>query len=259
MNPGWQLAIDIGIIVVLLLGIWQFRSTRFARSGNFIAAIAFLSALAVVWWRHPVLSPSLVLAALLVGGLAGGLVAMRVNMLQIPAMVAFQHGAGGIAAFLISFIELLRERADPTLVHAQFEVVTLANRLREMGKEVKFAIHPIAGRMPGHMHVLLGEAEADPDMIYDMAEINSEFRTTDLAIVVGACDVVNPAARHAEGTPISGMPILAAHEAKQILVCNLDGRPGYSGVENPLYTSPHAILLFGDARASLAELLEALR
>ena len=93
------------------------------------------------------------------------------------------------------------------LAHAQFEVVRVADRLKEMGKEVGFAIHPIAGRMPGHMHVLLAEAEADPDMLFDMAEINAEFQQTDLAIVVGACDVVNPAAINVEGTPISGMPI----------------------------------------------------
>ena len=144
------------------------------------------------------------------------------------------------------------------LAHAQFEVVKVANRLCKMGKDVKFAIHPIAGRMPGHMHVLLAEADADSDMLFDLPEINSEFAATDLALIVGACDVVNPAAIMVEGTPISGMPILAAHEAKQVVVCNLDDRPGYSGVQNPLYTSPKTILLLGDAQATVGELLQAL-
>ena len=144
------------------------------------------------------------------------------------------------------------------LAHAQFEVVKVANRLSQLGKEVKFAIHPIAGRMPGHMHVLLAEADADSDMLFDLPEINAEFPATDLALIVGACDVVNPAAIKVEGTPISGMPILAAYEAKQILVCNLDDRPGYSGVQNPLYTNPKTILLLGDAQASLSELRRAL-
>ena len=99
------------------------------------------------------------------------------------------------------------------LAHAQFEVVKLAARLTEMGKDVRFAIHPIAGRMPGHMHVLLAEAEVDPDILFDLREINSEFPETDLALIVGACDVVNPAAINVKGTPISGMPILSAHEA----------------------------------------------
>jgi len=145
------------------------------------------------------------------------------------------------------------------LAHAQFEVARLAERLKEMGKDVKFAIHPVAGRMPGHMHVLLAEAEVDPDMLFDLAEINSSFPTTDLAIVVGACDVVNPAANTVEGTPISGMPILAVNEAQRVLVCNLDGRPGYSGVENTLYGSQKTILMFGDAKASLSGLLQALQ
>jgi len=113
--------------------------------------------------------------------------------------------------------------------------------------------------MPGHMHVLLAEAEADPDTLFDMDDINPEFPSTDLAIVIGACDVVNPAAVNQEGTPISGMPILAAHEARYVLICNLDDRPGYSGVDNPLYTSPNAILMLGDARTSLSDLLQALR
>ena len=144
------------------------------------------------------------------------------------------------------------------LAQAQFEIVEVANRLTEIGKEVKFAVHPIAGRMPGHMHVLLAEAEVDPDTVFDLAEINPEFRETELALIVGACDVVNPAAITVEGTPISGMPVLEAHEAKHVLVCNLDGQPGYSGVENPLYTNPKTILMFGDAKSSLRQLLQGL-
>jgi len=472
MDTAWQLSIDLLIVLILLLGIWQFRTAPGARSGNFTAALALLCALGAVWYRHPVLEPSIVVLALFAGGAVGFRVAARVSMIQIPALVAFQHGAGGIAAFLISFVELTRQGSDlsalgqfsgllgvvvgaatfsgsmvasarlagimrpsPTvlpkhnwivagivlvvvslaalilggggslllycllglvalsvilgivfairvgganmpvlisflnataglaasfcglviqnrlliacgatvaasgsilthamcramnrslrevlvpgaraavteapqgregqstwapsppvaeprksqehspvsraaeaaraaekviivpgygmaLAHAQFETVKLANRLREMGKQVKFAIHPIAGRMPGHMHVLLAEAEADPDTLFDMDDINPEFPSTDLAIVVGACDVVNPAAVSREDTPISGMPILAAHEARCVLVCNLDDRPGYSGVDNPLYLNPKAILAFGDAKTSLRELLQALR
>jgi NAD(P) transhydrogenase subunit beta len=144
------------------------------------------------------------------------------------------------------------------LAHAQFEVGKLAERFKAMGKSVKFAIHPIAGRMPGHMHVLLAEADVDSDILFDLPEINGEFRGTDLALIVGACDVVNPAAIHIEGTPISGMPILAAHEAKQVIVCNLDSKPGYSGVENPLYADHKTLLLLGDAKATVSQLLEAL-
>lgn len=471
MDSGWHLLIDFVIIAILILGIWQFKTPRGARTGNLTAALALLCALGVVWYSDPILEPATVVLALAVGGSIGCLVAMRVNMIQIPAMVAFQHGAGGIAAFLTSFVELTRDRshllavgqlsgvlgiiigaatfsgsmvasaklagvvrqtptflpkhnwilaailvaivalgvlaattagslllygslalillsillgavfavriggadmpvlisflnataglaasfcgiiiqnrllvacgatvaasgsilthvmcqamnrnllkvlvaadskpetvavgiregansprpssvaAEPgesqgqaplsraveaaknakkviiipgygmALAHAQFEVVKVANRLRDLGKEVKFAIHPIAGRMPGHMHVLLAEAEADSDILFDLPEINAEFPEADLALVVGACDVINPAAINVEGTPISGMPILAAYEAKQVLVCNLDERPGYSGVQNPLYANPKTILMFGDAKATLSQLLRAL-
>jgi len=144
------------------------------------------------------------------------------------------------------------------LAQAQFEVVHLANRLEEMGKEVRFAVHPVAGRMPGHMNVLLAEAELDYGKLFELDEINPAFKQTDLVLIVGACDVVNPAAIRAEGTPISGMPILMAHEAKHIVVCNLDGRPGYSGVENPLYTDRKTVSLFGDAKRTVSLLLRGL-
>jgi NAD(P) transhydrogenase subunit beta len=98
----------------------------------------------------------------------------------------------------------------------------------------------------------------DYDQLYDLKDVNDDFRETDLAIVVGACDVVNPAALDAADTLISGMPILRAHEAKHVVVCNLDEKPGYSGVPNPLYDDPKAILLFGDAKATLRQLLDRL-
>jgi len=145
------------------------------------------------------------------------------------------------------------------LAHAQHEVVQLARHLEAMGKSVRFAVHPVAGRMPGHMHVLLAEAEADSEKLYDMDAIDTEFDNTDLALVIGACDVVNPAATDTEGTPISGMPILSAHRAKTVIVCNLDARPGYSGVKNPLYTLEKTVMLLGDARVTIQALLEKLK
>ena len=144
------------------------------------------------------------------------------------------------------------------LAQAQFLVVKLAALMETMGKQVRFAIHPVAGRMPGHMNVLLAEAELDYDKLFEMDDINPVFKDTDMAIVVGASDVVNPAAITIPGTPISGMPILLAHEAKRVLVCNLDARPGYSGIENPLYQQSNAILLFGDAKASIQNLINGL-
>lgn len=144
------------------------------------------------------------------------------------------------------------------LADAQEEVVQLADQLVAMGKNVIFAIHPVAGRMPGHMHVLLAEAEVDYTQIRELKDVNTEFPTADLALIVGACDVVNPAAIDVAGTPISGMPILRAHEAREVIVCNLDDRPGYSGVENPLYREQRTIMLLGDAKETVSRILESL-
>ena len=142
--------------------------------------------------------------------------------------------------------------------HAAFEVVRLATLLEKEGKQVRFAVHPVAGRMPGHMHVLLAEAEVEYEKLFEMKDINDDFAATDVVLVVGACDVVNPAAVSTTDTPISGMPILNAHEAGTVIVCNLDEKPGYSGVPNPLYDDPKALLLFGDAKATLGGLITAL-
>ena len=479
-----RLAINLGIIVVFLLGFQQFRNPQGARRGNLIAAAAMLAAAAVVLWQYPIrANAAIVIVALLAGSAIGTAVALRVTMIQIPAMVAFQHGAGGVAAFLVSFVEVLRFPAEgsafglasgilglaigaatfsgsmlaaaklanklpgrPTvlrghnailallvlamaavavlaagaigqavllatllsvlgvlaavlglvfairiggadmpvlisflnatagvaaalcgliinnpllvacgatvaasgsiltwvmckamnrsllrvftgplgsaktngkpaaangakpadvaaqavaapaapaieaapakapaatddpgdsaieacrgaktaifvpgygmaLAQAQFKVVQLAGLLEKRGCTVKFAIHPVAGRMPGHMNVLLAEADLSYDKLYEMDDINGEFKDTDLAIVIGACDVVNPAAIQTDDTPISGMPILNVQDARRVVVCNLDERPGYSGVPNPLYRDPKVTMLLGDAGASLDALI----
>lgn len=462
--------VDLGIILILVAGIAQFRTPQAARRGNLTAAAALLCAVIAVLYRHSVSELPLVVVVALLGSYLGGWVATRVNMIQIPAMVAFQHGAGGVAAFLVSFIELTRDSAEPlaqtaeiaallglvigaatfsgsliasaklanrlrqtptvlprhnqllvanlvvlialgvwagvtsssgvvlgasltliagaivlgvifavriggadmpvlisflnataglaasfcgiaignrlliacgatvaasgsilthvmcramnrglvgvfaglrphiaptpaplsppatatalsvdhapqtgavpeaqsadpfalaaellrnarsviiipgygmALAEASAEVVQLEEQLTALDKQVLFAIHPVAGRMPGHMHVLLAEAEVDYGKLHELKDINGRFVETDIALVVGACDVVNPAAIETSDTPISGMPILRADEARQVIVCNLDERPGYSGVPNPLYHSPKTILLLGDARATI--------
>lgn len=143
------------------------------------------------------------------------------------------------------------------IAQAQGHVKQLADALEERGTDVKFAIHPVAGRMPGHMNVLLAEVDVPYDKLCEMDDINPEFPDADVAIIVGSCDVVNPAANTAEGTPIYGMPILNVEQAKHVLVCNLDTKPGYSGVDNPLYEMPHVQLLLGDAKGSLDNLLQA--
>ncbi len=462
--------VDLGIVLILLLGITLFQAVRSARFGNFTAALALLCALTVIVSRYSLSPLSVLLFFAAIGTVSGGVLALRVSMVGIPGMVALQNGLGGMASFLVSFVELtrganptgaqsgdiaallgitigaatfsgsliaagrlsrwlaqtpvvlsrhgrilagvamialllmvtavwtsnpatlrllglaligvagmlgvilslriggadmpvlisflnagsgvaaafcglsignwlliaagamvgvsgmiltqvmcqamnrslpavltglslpalsavplqnsspLRAQADPViepappaevadpftraldiirsaqriivvpgygmaLADAQQEISSLADKLTTMGKEVVFAIHPVAGRMPGHMHVLLAEAEVDYGMIRELADVNAEFAQTDLALVVGACDVVNPAAIESTNTPISGMPILKVHEARNVVVCNLDERPGYSGVENPLYHDPRTIMLLGDAKDTVGRLL----
>ena len=142
------------------------------------------------------------------------------------------------------------------LAQAQVKVKQLVDRLEEKGKELKFAIHPVAGRMPGHMNVLLAEVDIDYDKLYELEKINPEFKESDLVIVIGANDVINPAANTAEGTPIYGMPILEVADAKNVIIMNMDTKPGYAGVENPLYESEGVTLLLGDANESLTQVLE---
>lgn len=460
------LVVDIVIILVLITGIGMFRTPPSARRGTLAASLALALAIAAVLVRMDIHRPELITVALVLGSLAGMGLALRVNMIQIPAMIAFQHGAGGMAAFLVSFVELWRgsaagigalpevagiagllvgagtfsaslmasgklanilpsrptvvrghnwlllaltagavalavaagfasgpslvailaaaivvaavlgvgasmriggadmpvlistlnatagfaaafcgiilgsyllvaagatvaasgsvltqvmckamnrnlfqvltgvgspshparkvagaatieatpentapaaeHAADPraaaaealknarraiivpgygmAVAQAQFELVSLARKMEENGTDVRYAIHPVAGRMPGHMNVLLAEADVPYDRLVEMNEINPEFKEADIALVVGACDVVNPAAIESEGTPISGMPILRAMDAKAVVVCNYDDKPGYSGVHNSLYQDRGSILLWGDAKESLGTL-----
>ena len=142
------------------------------------------------------------------------------------------------------------------LSQAQEDVAKLAATLENRGAEVKFAIHPVAGRMPGHMSVLLCEADIDYDKLFMMEDINEEFASCDIAVVIGANDVTNPAANTAEGTPIYGMPVLDVEKAPKAVFCNFDTKPGYAGVPNPLYEADHVLLMLGDAKESVNTLLK---
>jgi NAD(P) transhydrogenase subunit beta len=141
------------------------------------------------------------------------------------------------------------------VAQAQETVKELADKLERRGATVDYAIHPVAGRMPGHMNVLLAEVDVPYDKLREMDDINPEFENCDVAIIVGANDVVNPAAREAQGTPIYGMPVLAADNAKHIIICNRSNRPGYAGVINPLYASPNAQVFLGNAAESVRKVI----
>ncbi|MGQ0702901.1 MAG: NAD(P)(+) transhydrogenase (Re/Si-specific) subunit beta [Gemmatimonadales bacterium] len=145
------------------------------------------------------------------------------------------------------------------VAQAQHLVRELANLIEKKGGEVKYAIHPVAGRMPGHMNVLLAEANVPYDKLYDMDQINAEFERTDVALVIGANDVVNPAARTDPSSPIYGMPILNVDQARSIIVMKRGMGAGFAGIENELFYNPKTAMLFGDAKASLAKLVAELK
>jgi len=144
------------------------------------------------------------------------------------------------------------------VAQAQHKVRELFDQLTKRGIDVKFAIHPVAGRMPGHMNVLLAEAEIPYDRLVEMDEINGEFPQCDVALVIGANDVVNPAARHDKNSPIFGMPILDADKAKMVMAIKRSMNPGFAGIENELYFADNCMMLFGDAKAVVGSLAKGL-
>jgi NAD(P) transhydrogenase subunit beta len=137
------------------------------------------------------------------------------------------------------------------VAQAQHSIRELADQLEKKGVEVKYAIHPVAGRMPGHMNVLLAEANVPYESLYDMDDINPEFERADVALVVGANDVTNPAAREDKNSPIYGMPILNVDKAQNVVVLKRSMASGFAGIDNPLYDDPKTVMLFGDAKKSI--------
>jgi H+-translocating NAD(P) transhydrogenase subunit beta len=145
------------------------------------------------------------------------------------------------------------------VAQAQHDVRQLADLLDSKGVEVSYAIHPVAGRMPGHMNVLLAEANVPYTQLKEMDEANPEFSRTDVAVVVGANDVVNPDARANKGSPIYGMPILNVDDAQAVVVLKRSMNPGFAGIENPLFYNPKTVMLFGDAKESIVKLIQAVK
>jgi NAD(P) transhydrogenase subunit beta len=141
------------------------------------------------------------------------------------------------------------------VAQAQQSVSELTRKLRAKGKTVRFAIHPVAGRLPGHMNVLLAEAKVPYDIVLEMDEINEDFPDTDVAIVIGSNDIVNPAAQEDPNSPIAGMPVLECWKAKQVFVSKRGQGTGYSGIENPLFYKENTRMFYGDAKKSLDALL----
>ena len=164
--------------------------------------------------------------------------------------------ADGVAALLEEADEIIIVPGyGMAVAQAQSAISELTSRLRSRGKNVRFGIHPVAGRLPGHMNVLLAEAKVPYDIVLEMDEINEDFPSTDIAIVVGSNDIVNPAAQEDPNSPIAGMPVLEVWKAKNVVVSKRGQGTGYSGIENPLFYKENTRMFFGDAKSSVNNLL----
>jgi len=212
------------------------------------------------------------------GSILTNLMAKAMNR-SIPAIVAGGFGGGGATPGREIGDKTVRETsaADAAVqmayanqvvvvpgygmavAQAQHAVRDMARLLEDKGVGVKYAIHPVAGRMPGHMNVLLAEADVPYEQLKEMDEINDEFARTDLALVIGANDVTNPAARNDPNSPIHGMPILNVDQSKSVIVLKRSMNPGFAGIENELYYSPGTAMLFGDAKSSVESVIEELK
>ena len=173
----------------------------------------------------------------------------------------WKRGSAEDAAFLM-------KQADSVIIvpgygmavsQAQHALREMADLLKKEGVSVKYAIHPVAGRMPGHMNVLLAEADVPYDLLYEMEKVNPSFPEADIALVVGANDVTNPAAKNNKSSPLYGMPILEVERAKSIIVLKRSMRPGFAGVDNDLYYNEKCMMLFGDAKDSLTKLVSEMK
>jgi H+-translocating NAD(P) transhydrogenase subunit beta len=213
------------------------------------------------------------------GSILTNLMAKAMNR-SIPAIVAGGFGGGGVApsgdgggdkhvkSTSAADAAIQMAYANQVIVvpgyglavaQAQHAVKDLAGLLEDKGVPVKYAIHPVAGRMPGHMNVLLAEAEVDYDAMKDMDDINDEFARTDVTIVIGANDVTNPAARNEASSPIYGMPILNVDKSKSVIVLKRSMNSGFAGIDNPLFYADGTTMLFGDAKKSVTEVAEELK
>ncbi|NBP95245.1 MAG: NAD(P)(+) transhydrogenase (Re/Si-specific) subunit beta [Gammaproteobacteria bacterium] len=235
MLPGRHL-INLAIgLVCIWLGI-EFVSAPTLQDG--MTPLLIMTALALIFGLHMVLA---------IGGA------------DMPVVISMLNSYSGWAAAATGFM-LANDVPGygMAVAHAQHPVSELVKKLKSLGVEARFAIHPVAGRMPGHMNVLLAEARVPYDIVLEMDEINEDFPETDVVLVIGANDIVNPAAQEVPESPIAGMPVLEVWKAKTTIVLKRSMATGYAGVDNPLFYKENTRMLFGDAKSSITDVLAGL-
>ncbi|GAB2702440.1 NAD(P)(+) transhydrogenase (Re/Si-specific) subunit beta [Nocardia thraciensis] len=278
--PGWWmvlllvLAAVLGLMVVLPIG-----GADMPVVISLLNALTGLSAAAAGLALN---NTAMIVAGMIVGAsgsILTNLMAKAMNR-SIPAIVAGGFGGGGTvpgagggeqkqakatsaadAAIQMAYANqvIVVPGYGMAVAQAQHAVKEMANLLEAKGVEVKYAIHPVAGRMPGHMNVLLAEAEVSYDALKEMDDINGEFGRTDVALVIGANDVTNPAAREDSSSPIYGMPVLNVDQAHSVIVLKRSMNSGFAGIDNPLFYADHTSMLFGDAKKSVGAVTEELK
>ena len=277
---------DLNTIIIfyalaLVLGVFITVPVGGADMPVIISLFNALTGLAVGFEGYVLGNAAMIIAGIVVGS-AGSLltqlmaVAMNRSVANVffagvgtDAAAATGDGSEGVmkeiqaqdAGILMSFASqvVIIPGYGMAVAQAQHKIWELTQLLTEKGVTVKFAIHPVAGRMPGHMNVLLAEAGVPYDMIYDMEDVNADFKNTTVALVIGANDVVNPSAKNDTSSPLYGMPILDAIEADNVIVIKRGRGAGFSGVENPLFFADNTKMLFGDGQKAASELIQAVK
>ena len=279
-NPGMPIMLVAFFTLSLFLGVILTSPIGGADMPVVISLLNAFTGLAVGFEGYVLGNPALVIAGIVVGA-SGTLLTQLMakamnrpisNVIFTPITGEAQVGGGEIAgsmkelsgmdaAAMMRYAEkvIIIPGYGMAVAGAQHKVWELTKILEEAGVTVKFAIHPVAGRMPGHMNVLLAEAGVPYDMIFDLEEINDEFPTTDVALVIGANDVVNPVARTDKGSPIYGMPILNADKAQSCIVIKRGKGAGYSGIENALFYAENTSMLYGSAQQAVADIITAVK
>ncbi|WP_026818604.1 NAD(P)(+) transhydrogenase (Re/Si-specific) subunit beta [Arthrobacter castelli] len=278
VNPWW---FPVILVVSGVLGLMVVLPIGGADMPVVISLLNALTGLSAAAAGLALNNVAMMVAGMIVGASGSILTKLMANAMNrsIPAIVAGGFGGGAAASQESTGDRTVRSTsaadvaiqlayANQVIVvpgyglavaQAQLAVKDVAKLLESRGVEVKYAIHPVAGRMPGHMNVLLAEADVSYDAMKDMDDINGEFARTDVAMVIGANDVTNPAARTDPNSPIHGMPVLNVDEAKSVIVLKRSMSSGFAGIENQLFYEPQTSMLFGDAKKSVSDVMEQLK